>query len=91
MKREHKPCLLCRVSNIAQQFSKDKRASSLSLFRTSVASLEDAMAVDSHYFDKQYCEHGAMHDDKVFAEVVVRIAQAATEQRPVTPIGAYRL
>jgi hypothetical protein len=88
MKREKKPCLLCRIEHASAQFSLDKRASSLAIFRGLVAKLEETLAKDAHYFDTAAvnCRHGRMKETEQFAEVTVRLAQAQTNQGLVASI-----
>lgn len=80
---ESKPCLLCRAQHCADSYDQNRTVSGLSLFRTRVRELEEALARDPHYFDKGNCRHAQQTDEKNFGEVSIAVSQADVQQRPV--------
>ena len=73
-------CAVCRVENAAKNFEQGKVPSNLTMFRSAVGKLVQAVEADSHLMDHVCGRHSFATDEEFFAYVAIRNAQAEAKQ-----------
>jgi hypothetical protein len=88
MKQPHSSCLACKAEHQRATFEQSHRRSDLTLFRCTVAKLEQALVTDLCYFDGFTCRH-SRDFQSTMETVMLFINQANANQGPVkAPLGS---